>query len=210
MNVFQQQRAAQKALADKYVSLACEIKDMDIDALVNEFGSSKQNRQYQDHMEKFRALCPDTTIANATFTRFKSAISSNNWNMFIEIDIQQSLKFCEEFASFLDEAIQKKKTTLVTSIKPPKPKRAVVKKKAIPAALKRLVWNKHVGEEIGKTKCLCCGVTDITQLAFNSGHITSEQNGGEATLDNLLPVCQNCNSSMGTMNLQEFKDKYKI
>ena len=35
------------------------------------------------------------------------------------------------------------------------------KKTTIPKALKIAVWNKYIGEEIGKSKCLCCNLTDI-------------------------------------------------
>jgi len=78
------------------------------------------------------------------------------------------------------------------------------KKKTIPSTIKKLVWNTHVGEEIGKTKCLCCKSTDITQLSFNCGHIIAEANGGNTIVSNLKPICQNCNSSMGTKNMDEF------
>ena len=78
------------------------------------------------------------------------------------------------------------------------------KKKPIPATIKRLVWNTPIGEEKGKSKCLCCKITDITQLSFNCGHIVAESNGGELKVSNLMPICQNCNSSMGTKNMNEF------
>jgi len=78
------------------------------------------------------------------------------------------------------------------------------KKQAISATIKRLVWNKYIGEEIGKSKCTCCFTTDITQLSFNCGHIIAESNGGETTVSNLKPICQNCNSSMGTKNMNDF------
>ena len=78
------------------------------------------------------------------------------------------------------------------------------KKEHIPATIKRLVWNSHIGEEIGKAKCCCCKITDITQLSFNCGHIIAESNGGELIVSNLKPICQNCNSSMGTRNMNEF------
>lgn len=84
------------------------------------------------------------------------------------------------------------------------------KKQKVPAAVKRLVWNKYIGETIGKTKCMCCIVTDITQLSFHCGHIISEVNGGTIDILNLRPICQNCNSSMGTMNMTEFISKYKL
>ena len=78
------------------------------------------------------------------------------------------------------------------------------KKKPISATVKRLVWNANIGEEIGKSKCLCCHSTDITQLSFHCGHIVAESNGGELIVTNLRPICQNCNSSMGTKNMNDF------
>jgi 5-methylcytosine-specific restriction endonuclease McrA len=78
------------------------------------------------------------------------------------------------------------------------------KKKPISATIKRLVWNTNIGEQIGKAKCMCCNVTDMTQMSFNCGHIIAESNGGETIVSNLKPICQNCNSSMGTKNMEEF------
>ena len=82
-------------------------------------------------------------------------------------------------------------------------------KKKISATMKRLVWNTNIGEEIGKTKCLCCKSTDITQMSFHCGHVIAEINGGELIVSNLKPICQNCNSSMGTKNMNEFMETFK-
>ena len=70
--------------------------------------------------------------------------------------------------------------------------------------MKRQVWAKHIGEDIGKIKCLCCKLTEITQLTFVCGHIISEFTGGDISIDNLLPICYSCNASMGTQNLNEY------
>ena len=75
--------------------------------------------------------------------------------------------------------------------------------------MKRLVWNINIGEEIGKEKCVCCKSTDITQISFHCGHIISEKNGGETIVSNLKPICQNCNSSMATKNMNDFMDTLK-
>ena len=82
------------------------------------------------------------------------------------------------------------------------------KKACIPLAVKRVVWNTYIGEEVGKTKCLCCNVTDITQMTFHCGHVVSENKGGPTTVDNLRPICSTCNLSMGTENMQDFIRKY--
>jgi hypothetical protein len=82
------------------------------------------------------------------------------------------------------------------------------KKQKIPATIKRLVWNTYIGENIGKSKCLCCNLTDISQLNFSCGHIISEYYGGKISIDNLKPICLSCNLSMGTRNMNDFIKNY--
>lgn len=84
------------------------------------------------------------------------------------------------------------------------------KKQYIPLVVKRKVWNKWIGKELGTSLCLCCKITEIDKLSFHCGHIISEKNGGEICVDNLRPICQSCNSSMGTQNMNEFIKKYKL
>jgi hypothetical protein len=83
------------------------------------------------------------------------------------------------------------------------------KKKSISSTIKKLVWNTNIGEEKGKSKCLCCKSTEITQMSFHCGHIIAESNGGETIVSNLKPICQNCNSSMGSKNMNEFMKSLK-
>jgi len=101
-----------------------------------------------------------------------------------------------------NEIVKKEEKPIKTKETPVKKEKT--KKKPIPLALKRNVWNKHIGEDVGKTLCLCCKLTDITQMNFSCGHIISEFNGGNIKLDNLKPICVSCNSSIGTKNMDEF------
>jgi hypothetical protein len=82
------------------------------------------------------------------------------------------------------------------------------KKKSIPLSLKALVWNKYIGEEKGTGYCQCCRKNVIKQISFHCGHIISERNGGSTTLNNLIPLCQTCNLSMGKQNMNDFVKKY--
>ena len=77
-------------------------------------------------------------------------------------------------------------------------------KNTISSTMKRLVWNINIGEDIGKSKCLCCKTTDITQMSFHCGHVVANAKGGETIVSNLKPICQNCNSSMRTQNMNDF------
>jgi hypothetical protein len=82
------------------------------------------------------------------------------------------------------------------------------KKKSIPLSLKALVWNKYIGEEKGTGYCQCCRKNIIKQISFHCGHIISERNGGSTTLNNLIPLCQTCNLSMGKQNMNDFVKTY--
>ena len=77
-------------------------------------------------------------------------------------------------------------------------------RKQIPKHIRTLVWNKYVGEDVVHTKCFCCDVTSIRITCFDCGHVKSVAHGGQDTIENLRPVCSQCNLSMGTRDMREF------
>ena len=81
------------------------------------------------------------------------------------------------------------------------------KKKSIPKVVKDLCWNKWVGEDVARTKCMCCGTNEIKMSSFHCGHVIAEANGGKLSIDNLRPICAACNLSMGTENLDDFQNR---
>jgi len=82
------------------------------------------------------------------------------------------------------------------------------KKKSIPKSVKKMSWDKWIGPNVGRTKCLCCKHQEIRQIEFHCGHIIAEVNGGHTIVDNLKPICAQCNLSMGSMNMNEFIKTY--
>ncbi len=84
------------------------------------------------------------------------------------------------------------------------------KKTKISVTLKRKVWHKWIGIQIGQTKCLCCKITDIEQFNFSCGHVIPESKGGTLDVENLRPICTSCNSSMGNENMFEFMRRNKL
>ena len=81
-------------------------------------------------------------------------------------------------------------------------------KQKIPKKIKDDSWDKYVGKKYGTVLCICCNTTEIQQKNFIGGHIISEKNGGNITIDNIIPICNDCNSSMGTTNMNDFIKKY--
>ena len=84
-------------------------------------------------------------------------------------------------------------------------------KDPIPRAVKNCLWINFFGtSRVGV--CACCEREPITINNFHAGHIKSEKEFGPGSvrLDNLAPICPLCNSSMGTMHMEEFIAKYNL
>lgn len=81
------------------------------------------------------------------------------------------------------------------------------RKETIPKCVIGSVWNTYNGME-SEVKCFCCGTADITFRNWQCGHVVSEHHGGRTTVDNLRPVCGECNGGMGVQNMEEFMEKW--
>jgi 5-methylcytosine-specific restriction endonuclease McrA len=79
-----------------------------------------------------------------------------------------------------------------------------LKKQSIPKNVKTGIWNKYIGDDIIKHKCLCCKTLTITITNFEVGHVISEKDGGTHEINNLRPICSPCNHAMGTENMIDF------
>ena len=71
------------------------------------------------------------------------------------------------------------------------------------------VWNKRnrniYNEDHHRGKCFCCS-DELKYSNMECGHIVPHVKGGSIDLNNLEPICRGCNTQMGIMNLNEFKD----
>jgi hypothetical protein len=85
------------------------------------------------------------------------------------------------------------------------------RKKKISPHVRFEVWKTYIGNNI-KAECFCCWKNKITPFTycntFHAGHIHSEAKGGEIKIENLLPICSDCNKSMGTTHWDEYIKKY--
>jgi hypothetical protein len=78
--------------------------------------------------------------------------------------------------------------------------------------LKLQIWDFYIGNKIGSARCMCCNVNEILLAIYEAGHIIPESKGGDTNLQNLMPICPDCNRSMGANNMQDFMKRcgYKI
>lgn len=79
----------------------------------------------------------------------------------------------------------------------------------IPKRLKTAVWDSHFGSTVASAKCPSCNLTIIRQTEFHCGHKIAEANGGLTILSNLIPLCAQCNLSMGKKNFDDFCKLFK-
>ncbi len=82
------------------------------------------------------------------------------------------------------------------------------RKKQMPKSLRLIIWNKWIGDSVAKTQCPSCRVNIITIFNFDCGHICSRANGGDDSIQNIIPMCRTCNLSMGKNNAKLFIQKY--
>ena len=83
-------------------------------------------------------------------------------------------------------------------------------RKPISKYIKTLVWNEYVGRKINEVNCLCCNKKPIHITAFVCGHIQAVAEGGSNDIENLRPICAECNSAMKTQNMREFMIRYGL
>jgi hypothetical protein len=89
------------------------------------------------------------------------------------------------------------------------PRTMQLKKKVISKKLREEVWLKHFGKTFS-AKCPVQWCTrEISVFSFEAGHNIPESKGGNTTIDNLIPICGDCNRSMGDrFTIDEFSRQY--
>jgi len=69
------------------------------------------------------------------------------------------------------------------------------------------VWERYMGERL-EADCFCCRSNPITPFSghntFHAGHIVPRSSGGLATVDNLLPICRDCNTGMAASHWDDY------
>ena len=80
----------------------------------------------------------------------------------------------------------------------------------LPKALREQVWLVHIGKRF-EHKCFVGWCENLmTPFTFECGHNIPESKGGTSDIDNLRPICGNCNRSMSnSYTIDEFSNMSK-
>ena len=82
------------------------------------------------------------------------------------------------------------------------------RKKRIPKNKRNEVWRTYNGDNMVAT-CFCCSLVNMNALgSWECGHVNSEANGGDLSIQNLRPICSGCNKSMGTKNMFDYMNDF--
>lgn len=73
----------------------------------------------------------------------------------------------------------------------------------LPVPLRRQVWRQFFGL-MGVGTCPVCRISEMDMLKFECGHDVAHADGGADRAENLVPICDSCNKSMGTQTFAEF------
>ena len=73
------------------------------------------------------------------------------------------------------------------------------------------IWIHHNSSQLKEIKCPCCQIRIISRESFSAGHIQAESRGGSSQIDNIIPICDDCNGRMGPTHMYWFSwDTYGI
>jgi len=73
--------------------------------------------------------------------------------------------------------------------------------KVIAHILRTQVWENYIGIKIGALKCPYCITNEISQLNFECGHVIAREKDGSTDIENIRPICNKCNKSLGTKKM---------
>lgn len=175
---------------------------------------SRSDKPQKPHLNENRFLEKLTTVNFSSYEELETMFNNSNESikksqLCLEFKQETPNKWlkCEKYDCFI--GLVKDFTDYMTLSIDPKAvdyneKR---KKKPIPKAVKDAVWKKYHNDN-GVAKCFVCECNEIRMNAFHAGHIVSDKHGGLPVVDNLIPICATCNTSMGATNLYDFKKEH--
>jgi hypothetical protein len=133
--------------------------------------------------------------------------AENDWTSNIKL-IQDFISTMETATTTTETAITAATATTETTATVPDTPVLVesTKRKHIPQKVRQDLWKKYYGENYNAL-CLICK-QQISINIFEAGHIISAADGGGDNIDNLRPICRDCNRSMGTKNMDYYIEKY--
>lgn len=83
-------------------------------------------------------------------------------------------------------------------------------KKKIPKRIREIVWKKYIGHLwTGKCSVSWCDNFFSVLSSWHVGHNKPESKGGDLSIENLRPICADCNLGMGNKySIEEWSETF--
>ena len=128
----------------------------------------------------------------------------NSYNTYIEPYINDKINETIDITGEINETNDKKSNTKIQHSK------KKYRKKQIPKALREQVWIAKMGRKFDGQCMISWCTNEITCFYFDCGHNIPESKGGPTNVENLIPICRNCNLGMGNrLTIEEWQKKYE-
>jgi 5-methylcytosine-specific restriction endonuclease McrA len=160
----------------------------------------------------FEAVYERCASSNCKMVKELNALSKALADCKKALDIVRAERKKKRTASRSEPRVKNEVVYLEDPVPPPKekapkapkePKVGGGGKKKISKEAREQIWEHCIGNR-AKTECPVCKKRTIRMTDFSAGHIVAEACGGATDTTNLMPICGNCNSRMGTMNLYDY------
>ena len=86
----------------------------------------------------------------------------------------------------------------------------MIRKRAIPKRIREMVWKKYMGKIwSGKCNVTWCDNSFSVLSSWHVGHNKPESKGGDTSIENLRPICADCNLGMGNKySIEEWSKEF--
>jgi len=147
------------------------------------------------------SACPVVTISREDLEEDTVEVQEISEKEHITVsEPEQTLYELKESGRLANNKIAEKYKTLSSS-------QSAKKKETFPEWFKSRLWRKFNGS-LEKVTCPVCSDSLIEPNSFSAGHILPESKGGMMCLENIMPICGDCNSQMGARHLYWFAWHY--
>lgn len=173
------------------------------------------NSRFKENVIKYKKKCNGFYLGLSNKNQWVDDIIKNTPKISLKI-YPISSSTSTSYSSSTSTSTSTSSSTTTSTSSPPLSincKKRRKKKGRISPEIRSEVWvhyiEKYYGDQrVQGVKCFCCWKKHITPFTYNNtfqaGHIISEYNGGKITLENLIPICRDCNMNMGTENWDDY------
>lgn len=192
-------------LTDKDLDVACNIKNHIKGKYKKHISSSKNPRLSNINIDQvckyFIKLCPDITDPIEIINKFEDI----NNSLIKEYEYEKNeIAQEDKIKKIIEDSNDKQRLMMSLLFMSDIDKK---KRESVPSTLRKKLWDTQIGLANAIGSCYVCN-NEIHITNFHAGHIVSIKNGGDTKLPNLKAICKDCNLSMSSKNLEDFKMMY--